>query len=104
MKLEEMVDMKKEVAVADTSVSFKDRIVKYLLDQKGFAAPVEQLLKDIDPKYDGSNFSKRKHCLDSQKTYMKQDLNVYASYVDEGKTMQLDGLKIDGVVRPFKAV
>lgn len=100
--LSKLVDTTKEVT-AVSGIPWKERIVDYLLTKPGYRAPIKQVLADTDEKHDPNNYSKRKHCLDSQKTYMKQDLNVIAEW--QGEDMVLVGLydpKKD-VINPFKA-
>jgi hypothetical protein len=100
--LSALVDKTKEAKAVGSGTPWKERIVNYLLDQKGYRAPIKKVLEVTDEKYDPNKYRARKHCLDSQKTYMKQDLLVHASY--DGEDMVLVGLedKKTGKVHPFK--
>lgn len=98
-----LVDTSKEIKANTSSKSWKHIIIEYLLTQPNHTAPIKEVLTNTDPKYTVDNYSKRKHCLDSQKTYMKQDLNVIAEYNDTN--MRLIGVldpKKD-VIHPFKS-
>jgi hypothetical protein len=99
--LTKLVDTTKVATVASSSVPWKERIVNFLLDQKDHRAPIKTVLEKTDEKHDPAKYLSRKHCLDSQKTYMKQYLNVHAGY--DGDDMYLIGLedKKTGKVHPF---
>jgi len=101
-KYDEMTDKAKEVIVRrNGGTPWKERITDYLIEHKGKAKIVD-VLKATDPSPDPARYRMRKHCLDSQKTYMGQDLNVIASY--DGEYMILDGVRDvkSGKVHPFK--
>ncbi len=88
-------------AVADSSTPWKDRIIQWMTSQQEAAQSVEQILKATDPKYTGDNLSKRKHCLDSQLTYMRQDYSIRTKSVDEDKIVLLGVQKGEKLI-PFK--
>lgn len=94
-----LIDEKAEPinAAAVNQTPWKNRIIDYLLTKKNHTATIKEVLKATDDKYNEENYSKRKHCLDSQKTYMKQDLNVIAAYQD-------DTIKLVGVYNPKKNI
>lgn len=99
--LTSLVDTTKTVIVRrNGGTPWKERIVEYLLEKRGRAL-ITDVLKATDPDPNPERYRQRKHCLDSQKTYMKQDLLVDASY--DGKDMILNGLinKKTGICNPF---
>lgn len=114
MDLSKIVDDKQVIEVTATGRTWKDEIVDFLFAQDGYEAPVKLVLEKTDPKHAPESFRKRKHCLDSQKTYMKdmylgnksvQFDGIAASYTDNGKSMKLVGVyNKDGNIHPFKEI
>jgi len=101
-KYDQLIDTTKEVIVRrNGGTPWKERITDFLIENKG-RAKITDVLKATDPSPDPTCYRMRKHCLDSQKTYMGQDLNVIASY--DGEYMILDGVRDPKTnkVHPFK--
>ncbi len=81
------------------------RIIEFLASKDGYTASIVEVLEATDDKYsadlDASQVRKRKHCLDSQKTYAWQDEGVDITY--EGDNMRINAAKDeDGILRPVK--
>lgn len=85
--------------VTSSTTPWKERIVEFLIENQ--ASTAEEILTKTDAKYDGNNFTKRKHCLDSQLTYIRQDFNILTKTVDENKIVLLGVVK-DKKLIPFK--
>lgn len=82
-------------SIKSSSEPWKERIVSYLIDREDPLATYEEILEATDDKYNGDNFNKRKHCLDSQFTYIRQDLNILTKKVD-------DKIAVLGIVKEDK--
>jgi len=83
-KFDKFVDETVEAIDANTVASttaWKDRIVEFLMDNQG--ASTRDILEATDPNFTGDNFTKRKHCLDSQITYARQDYNLVIQKQDD---------------------
>ena len=81
------------------------RIIEFLASQKGYTATIEAVLQATDDKYSAdmsvAAYRKRKHCLDSQKTYAWQDEGVDIAY--EGDAMRIRAAKdAEGILRKMK--
>ena len=87
--------------IADGTTPWKHRIVEFMANRKEPAASVEEILKATDPKYNGENLSKRRHCLTSQLTYLRQDEGIVTKTLDDEKIVLL-GVKREDKVIPFK--
>lgn len=104
LNFEKQLDSSKAVdakSVADSSTPWKDRIIEWMSSQPEAAQSVEAILKATDPKFTGDNLGKRKHCLDSQLTYMRQDYNIRTKSIDEDKIVLLGVQKGEKLI-PFK--
>lgn len=66
---------------ATSSTPWKERIATYLIENQNKTS--KEILKATDPKFDGTNYSSRKHCLDSQITYMRQDYNMVVRHEND---------------------
>lgn len=87
--------------IADSSTPWKDRIIEWMTNQPDAAQSFRDVLKHTDPKYTGENYVKRKHCLDSQLTYMRQDYDIRTKNVDDDKIVLL-GIQRGDKLIPFK--
>ena len=106
MKFDDLIDESKAVkadSIANSSTPWKDRIIQYMtnLPADEAAQTHKQILEQTDDKYDETNYSKRKHCLASQFTYMRQDYNIRTLTVNEDKIV-LVGIERDDKLIPFK--
>ena len=104
LNFEKQLDPKSAVAatsVADSATPWKDRIIQWMTSQEEAAQSVRAILEATDPKFTGDNLGKRKHCLDSQLTYMRQDYNIRTKSVDDDKIVLL-GVQKDDKVIPFR--
>ena len=76
--------------VEDSSVPWKQRIVEWMTAQPEPVHTVKQILEATDAVYDPKNkdeshFRSRKHCLDSQMTYIRQDYGIRTkTFGDQG--------------------
>lgn len=94
-----------ELSAVDTETNWKQRIVEFLLEQPGLKAPNIEILKNTDPEFrnekDKAHLRKRLHCLASQRTYMRQDLNLVLKHSND--ETQLIGVRVSPTtVRRFK--
>ena len=87
--------------VADSTTPWKDRIIAWMSTQPEAAQPIEAILKATDPKFTGENLVKRRHCLDSQLTYMRQDYDIRTKFVDNDKLVLLGVQKGEKLI-PFR--
>ena len=90
MDLTKHVNTEVTEPIPTTKVSWKERIVQYLLDVPEHAATKKELLEKTDPSYDESNLDKRLHCLESQLFYAKRDLK--AALIKEDDKVVLKGV------------
>jgi len=86
--------------VVDSSTPWKDRIVQFMINSKEAALTDKEILEATDPNYNTENFENRKHCLDSQFTYIRKDFNIRTKKVDN-KTVLL-GIQREDKLTPFK--
>ena len=102
MDLTKIVDTETVVEASRRTGSWKQAIIDYLYHRPEFTATVEEILEATDHNYvEGSNSAKRAHCLASQLTYMRQDLNVETFRPKKGSVTLL-GLRNDtGDINPF---
>lgn len=88
-KYTEMFDETKSVPASEKRKEagaglWAERIVEFLLSRE--TATVREILENTDPKFDGKNFGRRKHCLKSQFTKkIRQDLLFDLCQVGSGK-------------------
>lgn len=99
-----LVDEKAAVeasTIVDGTTPWKHRIVEFMAHREDAPASVEEILKATDPKFNGENLSKRRHCLASQLTYLRQDEGIVTKTLDDEKIVLL-GVKRGDKVVPFK--
>ena len=104
MNVDKLIDPKAAVdakSVVDGTTPWKHRIVEYCANKPDGAATVEEILKNTDPKFNGENLAKRRHCLASQLTYLRQDEGIVTKTLDDEKIVLL-GVKREDKVIPFK--
>lgn len=83
-KFEAVLDEKNAVDIStipDNNVPWKQRIVEWMTSQPEAVHTAQEILKATDGQYDPkvvdrSHFNGRKHCLDSQLTYIRQDYGI----------------------------
>lgn len=102
-KFKALLDESKTIdasTITNSSTPWKDRIIEYMTSQPDAACTDAQILEATDDKLSDTNFTKRKHCLDSQFTYLRQDYHIHTKKVDN-KTVLL-GIEKNNKVVPFK--
>ena len=103
-KFEASLDPKKAVEVstiADGTTPWKERIITYMISTENAAHSPVEILENTDPKYNKENYDARKHCLDSQLTYIRQDFNIRTKTLDDSRVILLGVVRDDKLV-PFK--
>ena len=109
-KFDKQLDKSKAVdasTITDSSTPWKERIVNWMIEQDEAAHTPAEILEATDEKYDPKSpekkfhFPARKHCLDSQMTYIRQDYDIKTKQL-EGDKIVLLGMVRDGKLVPFK--
>ena len=88
-------------SINDGTTPWKHRIIEFCASQEDGAVSKEALLKATDHKYDGTNLSKRSHCLASQLTYLRKDDGIVTKSLDNDRIVIL-GIEREDKVIPFK--
>lgn len=92
-KFENLVDDKAAVdldTVADSTIPWKQRIVEWMTKQEEPIHTAREILEATDQSFnpkasDKGHYIGRKHCLDSQLTYIRQDYGIRTrSFGDQG--------------------
>ena len=91
--------------VVDNSKPWKERIVEWMVDQDDAKQKFTAILEATDDKYDPDSDNKkfryenRKHCLDSQLTYIRQDYDIRTRV--DGESVILLGIERGDKLVPF---
>lgn len=104
MKLDNLLDESRAIDAnsISTSSTWKERIVTFMTSADEAEHSIVEILEATDPIFDGKNLSKRKKCLESQLTYIRQDLDIHIKRVNDQVT--LVGLIRDKKLIPFSNV
>jgi hypothetical protein len=92
--------------IPDASTPWKERIVEFMTSSPQAAHTPHEILEATDPKYDpkstdkSKHFPARKHCLDSQLTYITQDYDIRRTW--DGDKVVLLGVVRNEKLIPFK--
>ena len=109
-KFDKQLDPNKAVdasTITDSSTPWKERIVDWMISQPEAAHTPVEILEATDDKFDPKasdkkfHYPARKHCLDSQMTYIRQDYDIKTKQLDGDKIVLL-GMVRDGKLVPFK--
>lgn len=104
LNLDQLVAEESAVSAATvktSNVSWKELIVQHMTSQEEPFQTIESVLKATDASYDGSNYSKRKKCFESQMTYIRQDLSIHVSRAADDKVALVGVIRGDQLI-PFK--
>lgn len=102
MNFDNMLDPKASVDIKTISStkSWKQRIVELMTSSDKSLFTYKEILEHTDPNFTGDNYTSRKHCLDSQMTYIRQDYKIVTKKIDD-KVCLLGVIKGDKLI-PFK--